>query len=121
MGSAAGATHARGAHISSAKVVVAMAIHGHGSGAGSAGAGGGCLACALDPSLEAGRSCARCATSYGFADGFSTGAATEAGPGGRRAKKMRARKTMLTAAVFISLCLPAFAQSQRIMSGSAGG
>src|SRR5207247_3657893 len=40
---------------------------------------------------------------------------------GRRAKQMRAGKMMLTAAVFISVCLPAFAQSQRIMSGSAGG
>src|SRR5262245_39091631 len=100
--------------------MVAMAADGNRSHTGSR-CDCGCRSCrSVDLSLSSQRCASSCAARNGIAGGFQTGAAVAAG--GRHGRpKMKAAKIAFSLAVFMALSLPAFAQSRRLMGGSAGG
>src|SRR5678809_963917 len=76
---------------------------------------------AVDLSLSSRSSTAGGAARYRIVGGFQTRAATGACCCGERRTEMSARKILFALVVFMTLSVPALAQSRRLMGGSAGG
>jgi len=116
--SAIGAGHTERQSVSAAtRTVVEMVVYGIGSSTGAGGLGGCCVDCAMDSLLETCRSANRCPTADRIPDGLRTSASITTCRIGWT--KMRVGKVASAILVVTNLCLPAFAQSRRIQSGSA--
>src|SRR5437762_768893 len=120
MGSAAFATGDRGTCISTAKIAVEVALDGHAARAGPDCFGSGRFDRALDPLHETRYASANGSAVAGVACGLSTRKATGASGRCRRAK-MSIRKIVLLALAVTGLCATSFAESKRLLGGSAGG
>src|SRR5262245_28819104 len=79
-----------------------------------------CAACDLNISFETGLCTSHQPPFDSVLIRLQAGAATRADRRFRRTK-VRLRKIAFAAVILISLCVPAFAESRRIMDGSAGG
>src|SRR5262245_47358947 len=112
------AAHSRAACVATERVVVEMALEWFGARAGAGRDCASCRCCLLDLLLEACQ-CAGAAWDC-LTSGLQTGAAAGAGPCPRGAK-MKAVKIIAALVVVAALCAPAYAESRRIMGGSAGG
>src|SRR5262247_2765339 len=99
-----------------------LAVERHRSRAGSSGACCSSIDWTVDLSLETDRSSSHCRpASHRVAHRLQTRASTGTSAGIRRSEEMRVNKIAFAVVIALIACLPALAQSRRIMGGSAGG